>query len=1047
MYSRVRSCNRLVTALFVFASFGAGAAAVSAEDGESPTITASWADLVARDAELRAREAGDEQLVRPFMPVPDSSNPHAYRALPIDGRSAETDRERASDARDFSHPRLKRNFQALLDNNTFIPPDTIGAVGPNHVMTTLNSEVRIQTKDGAILSTVSLSTFWSPLGQGQGPFDPKVVYDPTSERWIAVCDARGGSSSSKVFMALSNSDDPTGTWKFTQFAADSFGTYWADYPLVGFNKNWIAITNNMFKVSDNSFGGVKMWVINKPQSVSGPSIVLSRAFPREFDVTGEWDGYPVTSFTLKPCETYDPNDETLYIVDNIGWADGDPNDPNSWVPVLRITQLTGAIGDPQFAGVPGSQFGTGETGLFRVANKFWWLQMDAEQLGNSNGVSTNDYRVFSAMFRDGRIWFTHTGGLPMLGPPDRTASFWYELNPAAMPSPITQSGKVDGGPGEHYFFPAIAVNSRREACLGFSHSNSSIYVEAAFTGRAADDPLGTMQAVQTLKAGEAPYYKTYGGSENRWGDYSATVVDPVDGTTFWTIQEYAATPGGGFDRWGTWWGEITFINDCNLNSISDECDIDCNTPGCDPNLPCGASQDCNANLIPDECEAGTLGPVISAQPAAVTACRGTAVTFQVTASGAAPVTYQWQKDGVDIGGATSSSYTIAAAAPANVGAYRVVVRDNCSDDADPNTIEVSSEAALTVHPDTLITTPPQSQTVPAGTTVTFSVSATGPGTLTYQWRKDGANIFGATFPTYAVPGVVGTDAADYDVVVTSACTSVTSSAAELQVTLPSPSTLFPLDQAVDVSIDADLRWAGVYGAENYDVFFGTDAAPPLVKSTASTTYTLPALAYSTTYHWQIVARAGAAFSAGPVWSFTTQPGPPTAPAEPVPPDGAAGVELATPLTWSGADGATIYKLIFGKDATLKDATFAGATLTKSWVALPLEPGTTYYWRVIANSKWGQTPGPVWSFTTRTTAGGAGSGTTPSDPLGESPVQPPITPPVTPPATTPSESESGDSSQAEQDTATAPSALCPTTGAAMVSATLLAMLAARPRRRR
>ena len=443
--------------------------------------------------------------------------------------------------------------------------------------------------------------------------------------------------------------------------------------------------------------------------------------------------------------------------------------------------------------------------------------------------------------------------------------------------------------------------------------------------------------------------------------------------------------------------------------------------------------------------------MISVQPAAVTACRVAGVTFQVTASGTAPVTYQWQKDGVNIAGATASSYALAAVAPADAGAYRVIVRDNCSDDADPNTIETSNEATLALQPDTLITTQPQSQTVPAGATVTFSVAATGPGTLTYQWRKDGVNLFGATFPTYAVPAVVGSDAASYDVVVTSACTSATSTAAQLQVTLPSPNLLFPLDAGVNVSIDADLRWAGVYGAANYDVFFGADAAPPLVKNIAGTTYALPTLAYSTTYYWRIVARAGAAFSEGPVWSFTTHPGPPAAPAEPVPANGATEVDPAGALSWGGADGATIFKLVFGKDATLKDATFAGSTLTKNWAALPLEPGTTYYWRVIAKSDWGETPSAVWSFTTRAGPSGSDSGTGQPEPSDDSQVQPPVTPPVappvTPPADTPSDSGTGGEAQAEQDAPSPLAALCPTTGAALVSATLLAMLSTRPRRRR
>src|SRR5262249_44209058 len=69
------------------------------------------------------------------------------------------------------------SFQALLDNGFVIPPDTGGAVGTNHVMTALNSQVRIQDKNGAVLSTVSLGTFWQAL-RPREVTDPHVVYDP-----------------------------------------------------------------------------------------------------------------------------------------------------------------------------------------------------------------------------------------------------------------------------------------------------------------------------------------------------------------------------------------------------------------------------------------------------------------------------------------------------------------------------------------------------------------------------------------------------------------------------------------------------------------------------------------------------------------------------------------------------------------------------------------------------------------------------------------------------------------------------------------------------
>ena len=49
-----------------------------------------------------------------------------------------------------------------------------------------------------------------------------------------------------------------------------------------------------------------------------------------------------------------------------------------------------------------------------------------------------------------------------------------------------------------------------------------------------------------------------GGTDNRWGDFSATVVDPADDVTFWTLQEYAQIPDPvtGTSRWGTWWGKF-----------------------------------------------------------------------------------------------------------------------------------------------------------------------------------------------------------------------------------------------------------------------------------------------------------------------------------------------------------------------------------------------------------------------------------------------------------------------------------------------------------
>src|SRR5437667_6677934 len=84
-------------------------------------------------------------------------------------------------------PSPSTSFPAIPDDTTQIPPDTQGAVGPNHVMTMLNSQVRIQSRTGTTNSTVSLYNFWSSGGFFfNRVVDPRVLYDPYNQRWIAT---------------------------------------------------------------------------------------------------------------------------------------------------------------------------------------------------------------------------------------------------------------------------------------------------------------------------------------------------------------------------------------------------------------------------------------------------------------------------------------------------------------------------------------------------------------------------------------------------------------------------------------------------------------------------------------------------------------------------------------------------------------------------------------------------------------------------------------------------------------------------------------------
>ncbi len=172
---------------------------------------------------------------------------------------------------------------------------------------------------------------------------------------------------------------------------------------------------------------------------------------------------------------------------------------------------------------------------------------------------------------------------------------------------------------------------------------------------------------------------------------------------------------------------------------------------------------------------GGLGTFITSPPIDQTVTAGAAVTLRVAAIGTPAPTFQWQKNGAAITGATSSSFTIAAVTLADSGRYTVVATNTGG--------SATATATLTVRAAPIITTPPASRTVAAGESVSFTVALTGFPAPTYQWRRNGTVIAGATRDTFSIASAAATDAARYDVVVTNVLGSATSAAATLTVTV------------------------------------------------------------------------------------------------------------------------------------------------------------------------------------------------------------------------------------------------------------------------
>ena len=164
---------------------------------------------------------------------------------------------------------------------------------------------------------------------------------------------------------------------------------------------------------------------------------------------------------------------------------------------------------------------------------------------------------------------------------------------------------------------------------------------------------------------------------------------------------------------------------------------------------------------------------ISAQPSLVTQCAGTTANFSVTAAGQGTLSYQWRKDGTTLVGETNATLAVANIATLNAGQYSVVVSGGCGN-------VTSSNALLTVNTLTAISAQPTASTLCAGNAANFSVTASGTGALSYQWKRDGTNV-GTNSASLSIVNSQAASAGTYTVDVTGTCGTVISNSALLTV--------------------------------------------------------------------------------------------------------------------------------------------------------------------------------------------------------------------------------------------------------------------------
>ncbi|MBD3292864.1 MAG: PEP-CTERM sorting domain-containing protein [Armatimonadia bacterium] len=395
----------------------------------------------------------------------------------------------------------------------FIPPDTMGAVGRDHIVELINGRYRVYDKtDGTTVRNRSLNQFWLDAGvtpAGSFAFDPRVVYDPFSERYFASSVDNAGGANNLLF-AVSNSDDPLDGWSAALIDSDSDDTHWADFETLGFNADGVYVAANMFPISSGSNRTAVLAIEKAP--LLGATPTFSGAIWQDLSLSS-------TGFAMQPVLDYD---NTGLPYDLIGVVSGN---------TLSVSTISGDL----------SSSPTLTTGAQSVTTVTVSDPPDADQPNDVQDLETNDIRISSnVILINGSYW-----GTQAVTRNGRSAIRWFEIDQSTYT--VVQEGFIEDSVLDLYY-PSIAVSEDGFAAIGCSGSSASQFASAYVVHGEMQAGVMEFGDPVLIEAGSATYRRLDSRNRNRWGDYSATVIDPYNPRVFWTFQEYAHSQ----NEWATW---------------------------------------------------------------------------------------------------------------------------------------------------------------------------------------------------------------------------------------------------------------------------------------------------------------------------------------------------------------------------------------------------------------------------------------------------------------------------------------------------------------
>jgi hypothetical protein len=338
----------------------------------------------------------------------------------------------------------------------------------------LNSQVRVHDRSGRELVTTTLTSFWARVSANLFVSDPRIEYDPATDRWIVSAIAFANAvKDSSVLVGASQTGDPTGTWDLYRIVADpDTSLLFADYPTLGFNKDWIAVQVNMYgfpqtdPTSRQQLVRTQIYAFDKGNILAGGSDARHTLFSR--DDLGA---------TQVPAVTYDAGLPVLFLLEE--W-NGNLNGAG----YLRLYSIGGSVGSKVLSSI--AFHATADVWDFAPpGNGDFGPQKDASvdsRTGKAILVQTGNSDLSHVVFRNGMITAAHTVFLPA-GGATRSAIQWWQLT---MDGSVVQRGRLDDATGKTFYaYSSIAPNRNNDLLLGYTSYSEQRYPSAGYAFRAA----------------------------------------------------------------------------------------------------------------------------------------------------------------------------------------------------------------------------------------------------------------------------------------------------------------------------------------------------------------------------------------------------------------------------------------------------------------------------------------------------------------------------------------------------------------------------------